>query len=282
MIHQCKGKDLNKVPKSRLGDLFFSSIKYDGHYVQIHKFGNEVKFFTSGGKEFYHELAAEEILSTPNQHNYVLEAEFIAHTEGKLGSRGEAAKLTTYRTNFVKGLANVGLSAAKDRFKVFDTIIIGMNFEDRLHWIKESLTFGKLVDLVDYSGPDTLEVCKDKAALTVKQGYEGLYLKAPTHLYKPGKRVNDAIKLKLRPTTDLMCVGIEDGEGKYEGKIGSLLLQDKMGRVVRVGSGLSDSDRDSSHATYIGQIIEIEYEQILSTYIQPTFVCIREDKTETD
>ena len=47
MIEQCKGKDLTDVPKSRLlPDGWYTSIKYDGNYVQIEKKGNEVKFYT--------------------------------------------------------------------------------------------------------------------------------------------------------------------------------------------------------------------------------------------
>ncbi len=80
MIKQCKGKDLGKVPKSKLDDLFYASIKYDGHYVQIHKVNDKVRFFTSGGKEFYHELAAEAVKAL-GQNNAILEAEFIANTE---------------------------------------------------------------------------------------------------------------------------------------------------------------------------------------------------------
>ena len=33
---------------------------------------------------------------------------------------------------------------------------------------------------------------------------------------------------------------------------------------------------------FIGKVIEVEYEQLLATYIQPTFVCVRDDKTIED
>ena len=68
------------------------------------------------------------------------------------------------------------------------------------------------------------------------------------------------------------------GEGKYEGKIGALILIDSEDREVRVGSGLSDEQRSKTKMHYYGQVIEIEYERIDSTYIQPIFKCIRDDK----
>jgi len=280
MLAQCKGKDLNKVPQSKLGNEFYASIKYDGHYCQIHKIGDEVKFYTSGGKEFYLENIAEELVNLNPLHDFIIEAEYIYTTSGKLGNRGKAARLTTYRTDFEKGIVNV--ASDKERFKVFDIITDKpMIFEDRL-WELQKLNLGTHCELVDYLGPYDLSICKAIAKSKVKKGYEGLYLKAPSHIYRAGKRVNDAIKLKLRPTADLLCIDVEDGEGKYTGMIGSLVLKDSKGRVVRVGSGLSDIDRAIRKEAWIGAIIEIEYEQILDTYIQPTYVGIRNDKKEID
>jgi len=292
MIPQCKGKDLAKVPLSKLEDEFIGSIKYDGHYTQIHKVGNKVRFFTSGGKEFYLAHIANELLNLFNANiDFVLEAEYIANTTGKLGNRGKAAKLTTYRTNFEKGIDN-SCVPGEDIFKVFDCIsysdnsngdymIENLPFISRLEYLK-SIYLGGHLQLVMFTSIFSLSELKKLAKDYVNDGYEGMYLKSPQHRYLPGKRVNDAIKLKLRPTADLLCVGINDGEGKYEGMIGSLVLVDSVGRTVNVGSGLDDSQRQVNIYNYIDEVIEIEYEQILDTYIQPTFVSIREDKTKEE
>jgi len=278
-IKQCKGKDINKIPISRLENNFYASTKYDGHYVQICKFGDDIRFFTSGGKEFYHELAADEL--SINDSDFILEAEFIANTTGVLGSRGKAAKLTTYRTNYEKGLGNNTLDMLNDKFKVFDIIIPGMHFEERLT-ILEDLDFYNIVTPVHFSELLTLSECEILANSMVGLGFEGLFLKSPKHLYLEGKRVNNAIKLKPRPTADLICIDTIEGEGKYIGMIGSLVLRDSYGIEVKVGSGLSDSQRKLKPDYFKGKIIEIEYEQILDTYIQPTFIQIRDDKQESD
>ena len=298
MIKQCKGKYLHQVPVSKLKNLFYVSIKYDGHYVQIHKRGDEVKFYTSGGKEFYIKDIAEKLIQGNKDKDFIIEAEYIANTNGKLGSRSKAAKLTTYRTNFSKGIET---NSSGDMFMVFDILelktitdngdmitYIDVNskintFETRLHSLKHSiyLPLDNFIK-VEYEGPFILSLCKDFAKEKAKEGYEGVYLKAPNHLYLPGKRVNDAIKIKVRPTADLVCIDIEEGQGKYEGMIGSLVLRDKEGRIVKVGSGLSDEDRSQTIDYFYNKVIEIEYEQILDTYIQPSFVRIREDKDATD
>jgi len=104
----------------------------------------------------------------------------------------------------------------------------------------------------------------------------------PEEIYHFEKRVNHAIKIKQRPTTDLLCIDTELGEGKYADCIGALILTDSKGRIVKVGSGLSDSDRRTHEDYFIGKIIEINYEQIMETYQQPTFVQVREDKSQED
>jgi ATP-dependent DNA ligase len=280
MIKQCKGKDLDNVSKSKLLERgWLSSIKYDGNYVQIHKHGNSVRFFTSGGKEFYHELVADSLVKNNPNLDFIIETEFIGSSQGKLGDRVKAAKLTTYRTNFEKGLANVGLDTNSDTFIVFDVIILNWTFEARHNWLVNIFKGSEQVRLASFEYVDKLELAKCKAKELVDLGYEGLFLKHINHVYQPGKRVNEAIKLKYRKTADLLCIGIEPGEGKYIDMIGSLVLQDKEGRTVSVGSGLDDSMRGLPKDCFINKIVEIEYEQIIDTYIQPTFVRVREDKT---
>lgn len=274
MIPQSKGKDLDKVPKSKLLlDGYYLSIKYDGNYVQIHKKGDTVKFYTSGGKPFYIANIAEELIELNPGVDFILEAEYINESSGKLGQRRKAAKLTTYRTMFGKAKS---LASEDEKFMVFDVIKIG-TFAERLDTLV-NIKGGRHCETAVQYGPYSLEECKDSAKGFIKRGFEGVYLKHKDHEYYAGKRVNNAIKLKMRPTVDLLCTGVIAGEGKYTGMIGSLELTDSFGRVVCVGSGLSDLDRSGSVTNYLDKVIEIEYEQIMDTYIQPTFVRVREDK----
>jgi len=291
MIAQCKGKDLGKVSKSKLlQDGWYPSIKYDGNYVQIEKIGNIIKFWTSGGKQFYIDHIADELLNRNPNTDFIIECEYIGSSSGKLGDRTKAAKLTTYRTDFSKGLKSITIPG-NDIFKVFDCIYYKeyegqsmINFEYPFRIRKQFLkliNFGTHIEAVsDFNKPFSLNTIKLKTF--IDEGYEGLYLKHEDHMYEPGKRVNTAIKLKHRPTTDLLCIGYEDGTGKYLGMIGSLILVDSYGREVSVGSGLSDHERSKDFEYFKDKIIEIEYEQIIDTYIQPTFIRVREDKTEGD
>jgi len=280
MIPQCKGKDLLKVPASKLSQgPYLVSIKYDGQYVQIQKIGNKVKFFTSGGKEFYIEEIANYLIENNPDENFIIEAEFIGNSRGKLGDRTKCGILTTWRTDFVKGYKS---KYSNEKFMVFDLIDKKLPFSYRYKKLKKlQLTLHPNMQIVSCEKMN-LDKAREKVIGITRDGYEGFYLKHIDHLYRPGKRVNNAIKLKKRPTADLYCIGVEPGEGKYEGKIGSLVLEDSKGRIVKVGSGLSDKQRDYGMHMFMYKVIEIEYEQILDTYIQPTFVRVRNDKTKED
>jgi ATP-dependent DNA ligase len=96
------------------------------------------------------------------------------------------------------------------------------------------------------------------------------------------------MKWKRRPSVDLVVTATVTGVGKYLNLIGSLVMEDSEGRTVSVGSGMSDEDREKPSSYWIGKVVEVYYEQIIHTYIQPTFgsntlgVTIREDKTIKD
>lgn len=282
-IPQYKGKDLDKVVKSELQTEYYAGIKYDGNYVQIHKKGDKVIIFTSGGKAFrLLDLEAVLVSNNPNV-DFILEAEYIGNTSGTLGSRG-LCTTTTWRTEYKKGIASF---AAGTKFKVFDILYLKSEqaehiftgshipFETRQTLLLGNVNFTKHITPVVFTKM-SLDAAQEGAKLHIKNGWEGFFLFHPLHIIKTNGRSNLAIKVKYRPTAELLCIGVTEGEGKYAGMIGSLLLVDVIGRTVSVGSGLSDYDRAKDPGFYIDKFIKIEYEQILDTYIQPTIVPLKE------
>nr|DAV53826.1 MAG TPA: Thermostable DNA ligase [Caudoviricetes sp.] len=283
MIEQCKGKDITNIAQSKLAmDKWIATIKYDGNYVQIHKFNGDVEFYTSGGKQFYIKEIAD-YLCENNPDDFILECEYVANTDGKLGSRVKCST-GNLRSNFEKNIPCIGTF----RFVVFDIIhfngsVMDWSYSDRIRLIDEEIELPPDMMMAQIVGMDlTIDQAKQLAHKVIKQGYEGIYCKQIDHTYEPGKRVNTAIKIKFRPTADLHCIDVTEGTGKYSGMIGSLVLKDKAGRVVQVGSGLTDYERMQSPDYFIGKVIEVEYEQLLATYIQPTFVRVRDDKSIED
>lgn len=278
-IKQYKGKDIDKVPTKYLEDVYYAGIKYDGNYVQIVKEGNEVTFYTSSGKPFKLEDAAADIVRANIDIDFIIEAEYIANTDGLLGSRGKCTT-TTYRTNTSKGIPNI---AGTNKFMIFDILYLEImktvfydctiddtNFGGRLNLL-DNIGLTNNIELVEFTQIPLVRARVSTSAYCADGG-EGYFLFHSSHTWRDKGRSNLAIKLKMKPRVQLDCIGIVEGEGKYIGMTGSLTLKDYEGRIVNVGSGLSDIDRNRDASYYIGKSILIEYEQILDTYIQPRFI----------
>ena len=280
-----KAKTFGKDKIKDLSGEFAWSIKYDGHQIFIVKIGTDVKMYTSNWKQFDIALVREGLRGLSG--DFMLVGEFLYGVEGKLGARALSSKLTTYRTNYKHGIMNDPDDEYYTNIRVFDFVPI----IDRALFpnVPFSLRLKKLNDLDLPKGltavtflVDTFDVIVERAKKVTSEGWEGLMAIKADSLYMVGKRVHHAIKIKPRLTADLLCIDVRPGTGKYVGLIGSLICRDSSNRIVNVGSGLSDDQRALTKADYIGKVVEVEYEKIEDTYIQPVFKCIRNDKSKEE
>lgn len=114
-------------------------------------------------------------------------------------------------------------------------------------------------------------------------GLEGAIVKAIGGHYV-GKRSSLWIKMKAEETEDLEIVDFEEGDGKYAGMLGALVVS-RNGVLVRVGSGLSDSDRQiiwQNRNLYLHKLAEVQHQEVTSdgSLRHPRFVRLRMDKSE--
>lgn len=117
---------------------------------------------------------------------------------------------------------------------------------------------------------------------------EGGILKNRNSIWE-SKRSKEHIKFKMENSADLLCVGWTPGKNKYEGMIGNLLLESSDKKVtVSCGSGLKDDDRKKDPSHFVGNIIEIVYnEKIIDSngdmsLFLPIFKFVRHDKNEAN
>jgi DNA ligase-1 len=117
----------------------------------------------------------------------------------------------------------------------------------------------ELVDLREPAGQARFKQINQEA---VDGGYEGIMIKDPSAVYEC-KRSVSWLKLKPYIEVSLSVVAVEEGTGRNEGKLGALICEgeDDGKRIkVNVGSGFSDSDRDTywkSRDEVVGQIVEV-------------------------
>lgn len=132
------------------------------------------------------------------------------------------------------------------RFMVFDLPADTGTFDQRLARLKLlipalQLTWVQLVEqrrLADHKALHAL------LQTTLREGGEGLMLHRGASLYR-AERNDDLLKLKPWDDAEAKVVGYTIGKGRHAGRIGALLVETPQGKRFRLGSGLSNAQRES-------------------------------------
>ncbi|XP_037730801.1 DNA ligase 3 isoform X2 [Drosophila subpulchrella] len=243
----------------------YSEIKYDGERVQIHKQGEDFKFFSRNLKPVVdHKIRAlkEHIpRAFPGAGEMILDSEIIlvdTDTGALLpfGSLGAHKKQT---------FANAAVCLF-----VFDCILYDgedltqLPFRKRREILEQNIK--PIKSHVQLSESEFLKTKRELAIMTAKvlhANLEGVVLKSPTSTYQPGKRNWLKVKKdylfdgKMADTADLVVLGAWYGSGKKGGVLSIFLMgcYDTFGRlwktVTKVHSGLDDATNAEVHESLI-------------------------------
>ena len=148
------------------------------------------------------------------------------------------------------------------RFMVFDLPEHGGDFSARVLAMRElaGLQLASLQPVAQQrlGSADELDALLER---TVAGGGEGLMLPHASARYRAGRH---PLLLKYKPFEDAEArvVGYTAGLGKYRGQVGALLVADGVGRRFRLGSGLSDAQRQSPPA--IGTLVTYRFNGLTS------------------
>lgn len=168
------------------------------------------------------------------------------------------------------------------------------HFSDRRAMLKEGFPFGseRIFLNPQFGDPSRFGELFDTL---IENKVEGIIAKNVESLYVfDGRPNNTWYKVKAATTIDMVVTGYTEGQGKYEGLIGTI----EFGRwtedgIVYVGrcSGMTDAlrreisdDRDA----YIGRVIEVKSNDLVGTKSDyrtprhPQFVTFRNDKNPED
>jgi len=145
----------------------------------------------------------------------------------------------------------------------------------RLEWLDSAKTALEETDClrimpgmnVDLDTSEGHDIMRRFAEASVEQGYEGIMIKSVDAPYEC-KRSDFWMKWKPTITVDLSIVGFEEGTGRNAGRLGAIVCEgvDNERQIrVNVGSGFSDSERDSyyqSRDTLLSQIVEVQADAV--------------------
>lgn len=155
------------------------------------------------------------------------------------------------------------------------------NFTDRLEQIKQLSIWYPNIQEVGWSIAENEQEVRDKFQAAIRLGYEGLVVKPMNYTYER-KRSKHWMKVKAMDSYDLRVIGKYEGEGKYVGMLGGIIV-DFKGVKVRVGTGFSDYERGKYWEEDIkGNIAEVECHEITrdGSMRHPRFKGFRWDKNE--
>lgn len=164
-------------------------------------------------------------------------------------------------------------------------------YEARYHILAEVYQWvaNYKTDLIETRIVNNWEEAEEFYQEAYSSGEEGLIIKNYTALWE-GKRSKDVVKMKAELVCELEVVDVQEGTGKNTGKIGSLLCKSSGSNcvTVSVGSGLNDADRELDPKEYIGKIISVKYNEVITSksgdrsLFLPIFQEIRHDKDVAD
>jgi DNA ligase 1 len=126
----------------------------------------------------------------------------------------------------------------------------GMGFLDRMSYVPLQMRHPQFVI------QDTKHL-EDALAQVLSLGGEGLVVRHPQGLYHC-RRHTGILKIKGMDEDEAIVTGVSDGEGRHLGRIGALVCSWKD-KIVNLGSGLDDSERNEPPAHWIGQKVTFRY-----------------------
>ena len=278
--------NINKVKIEDSNDLYYATMKLDGHRFIVKHDKNGIVAYSRNGKpikncnEFLKKLNLPlgyyfdgEILGNGEfQHS----KERFLYTSTLLGTDEEIIpEKLTYNIFDIIPISEFesgkGKSPYSERRKLLNTIQ-----NNNYQLIIPVLGVFKLQD-------ENLNILFEKVT---NDGNEGLMLNKENGLYQC-KRTKDILKLKGQFDVDLRCVDVLEGNGKFQNNTGSLAVEYK-GNIVKVPS-MKDELRSKfwkHRDSIIGKIITVRYcEETQNKEGQyslrfPRFIGIREDKSE--
>lgn len=267
------------------------SLKLDGIRNSVLMENGKIKHISRQGKVVLGLNEINKALEKFNLEGHFIDGELIRKNIDNISSDDNfrlTTKVVNSKSNDKRGL----------EFIIFDIVPIEdyykgeskIPYKERLQLMEELIGEGnEFVRLVPKFGvTNSVEDVYNKLDEVIADNQEGLMLNTLNGVYSFGKRPKDILKVKKMDTCDIRCLRIEEGEGKYKGKLGKIICNYK-GYELGVGSGFNDEEREyywNNPNEIVGKIIEVQFfeesknEKGELSLRFPIFKYIRKDKNE--
>ncbi|MEE3169269.1 MAG: DNA ligase [Pseudomonadota bacterium] len=165
------------------------------------------------------------------------------------------------------------------RFMVFDLPVPGVPFNERLERLKAVVAGvdSPFLSVVGQNRATSHDNLMARLEAVTRGGGEGLMLRLGSSHYEAG-RSDDLLKVKQFLDAEAVVVRHLPGSGKFQGLMGSLLVELENGRRFRIGTGFSEADRASPPP--VGALITFRYFGHTATGLPrfASFLRVRDDE----
>ena len=276
-------------------------------YVQLKMDGMRFNAIVRNGVVEFRSRNGKEIQLLGN-----LEEEFILLAQGvdcvfdgELIVKDKGIILDRQTGNGILNKANKGTIKTDEARKVHATVwdvipysdfvsgVCNVPYQTRFETIS-SFNLPEKIHLVETTEVYSLDAAQKIFEEYLNEGQEGIILKSQTGIWE-NKRAKHQIKFKGELECDLEIIGVEEGTGKYAGKLGALVCasrhENRQRVAVSVGSGFNDAHRDefwNIRDSLIGKIVAVKYnakivnKQGEISLFLPIFIEMRDDKDVAD
>jgi hypothetical protein len=269
----------------KMDGMRFNAIVKDGKCEFRSRNGKEIQLLGNLEQEF---------IAMSRGSNLVYDGELVVYEDDKIldrqtgnGILNKAVKGTIGHEDARSVHATLWDVIPYDHFtKGKGTVQYGVRFA-----MLQSVSMPPKIHLVESQSVSNIEEARVIFEKYLAEGQEGIILKDSSAVWED-KRAKHLIKFKGELECDLKIVGIQEGTGKYVGKVGALICESADGVIkVDVGSGFNDAMRYNmwvDRNIIIGKVIAVKYnariknKQGVESLFLPIFLEIREDKTEAD
>lgn len=269
----------------------FGQIKYDGARCQMTKIDGKIVAFSANDN-----ICQKFDIVFAKLADYLDDGQWL---DGEIVFMNKDAMMDRKASNglFNKSVRGTitDIEANLAMFFIWDLHDNGVSKTPYRERIEQMKKFGGLLPNVKVV--DTFTVSSEDQAFQhfkheVLKGNEGIILKNMEFVWEP-KRVRAMGKLKEIYDADLVVIDTIPGEigSKYESMIGKLVASTKQDEaeiiVANVGTGLSDVDRSLGKDYWVGKIVTVSYNKIITnkntsskTLFLTRLIEVRYDKDE--
>lgn len=250
---------------------------------------SEAKFYSRNGKEISGLDAIEKVMCTlPNG---VYDGELIADdfnmTQSIIRTQGAKSNLVYNIFDYIDDVEEFFDSSIKEVGKPYETRRNELN--TIFQRINNEGVIGSVVKLVPVLGHFLYnkESVMNYHDMIKSKGGEGVMLNITDSKYVKD-RTKQLIKVKAMKTCDVICTGIEHGEGRLANTLGYIVC-DYKGYELRVGGGFDDAARDyyfNNPDKIVNHLVEVQYFEETTNQDGtvslrfPVFLQVRNDKDE--